>query len=395
MRLLSIVLFWASLGILFYAYIGYPILLYILVKIRKVSTSQVSELPNDTLPDITFIVAAYNEQAVIEKKIQNSLSLIYPSEKLRMIFVTDGSQDKTVELVSRYPAIKLLHEAERKGKVSAINRAMKEVTTPIVIFSDANSLVNAEAIKKIVRHYQDKMVGGVTGEKKVTDPNKDLNGVLEESSYWKYESFLKKMDSSFYTVVGAAGELFSMRTELFEFLSEQIILEDFVQSLLICQKGYSVKYEPGAVATETSSSSIKEEQKRKVRISAGGFQAIRKLKPLFNVFKYPKVFFQLLSHRILRWTICPICLPCLFITNLILALTGHTFIYKLFFVFQVLFYLFATLGFVFAYNNIKIRLLSLSYYFIFMNAAVYMGFWKFIQNRQTVLWEKATRQDSG
>jgi cellulose synthase/poly-beta-1,6-N-acetylglucosamine synthase-like glycosyltransferase len=311
-----------------------------------------------------------------------------------MIFVTDGSQDKTVEIVSRYPEIKLLHQDERKGKVSAINRAMKEVKTSIVIFSDANSSINPEAIKKIVRHYQDKLVGGVTGEKKVIDPNENHNGVLEEGSYWKYESFLKKMDSSFYSVVGAAGELFSMRTELFEFLPQQIVLEDFVQSLLICRKGYSVKYEPDAVAIETSSLSIKEELKRKIRISAGGFQAMKKLKPLFNVFKYPKVSFQLLSHRILRWTICPICLPFLFITNLFLV-NGNTYIYKLFFVFQVLFYLFGALGFLFAYNNIKIRVLSLSYYFVFMNAAVYMGFWKFVQNRQTVLWEKATREDSG
>ena len=397
MMLFCLFLFWVCFGILFYAYIGYPILLYMLIRFKKIFSQTVSNTDtiNDPLPDITFIVAAYNEQTVIEKKIQNSFSLIYPSEKLKMIFVTDGSRDGTVDLVARYPEIKLLHEDERKGKVSAINRAMKEVDTSIVVFSDANSSINPDGIKKIVRHYRDNTVGGVSGEKKVIDPGKNPKAVLEEGSYWRYESYLKKLDSSFYTVVGAAGELFSIRTALFEFLPEEIILEDFVQSLLICQKGYTVRYEPEAVAIEASSESIKEEQARKIRISAGGFQAMGRINALFNILRFPKVSFQLISHRILRWTLCPLSLPLLFLANLVLAFTGDIYIYKVFFTVQLLFYLAAAVGFVFAYNNVKIRILSLAYYFVFMNAAVYMGFWRFIQKGQTVLWEKASRKEPG
>ena len=397
MRLFCLVLFWACLAILFYTYIGYPILLYLLVRLKRVfvSSRPVPESAEVFMPEITFIVAAYNEEKVIEKKIQNCFSLIYPSDKLKFIFVTDGSRDKTTELVSAYPGIKLLHQEERKGKVSALNRAMKEVNSPIVIFSDANSFINPDAPGLIVRHYQDERVGGVAGEKKVLDPKRETGVVLEEGAYWKYESFLKKLDSSFYTVVGAAGELFSMRTKLFEFLSDEIIIEDFVQSLLICQKGYSVRYEPGAIAIETSSGSLKEEQARKIRISTGGFQAMVKLKSLFNVFRYPAASFQFLSHRILRWTICPLSLPLLFLANLYLAFDHpyNAYMYTLAFVLQALFYLLGAIGLLLAVNNLRISALTIPYYFIFMNVAVYIGFWAFIRNRQTVLWEKASRRD--
>jgi len=346
---------------------------------------------DEFIPGITFIVSAFNEEKVIEKKIRNCFSLIYPGEKFKLIVVTDGSQDQTVGIVSKYPTVKLMHQPERRGKISAINRAMKIVDTPIVVFSDANSFINSNALLSIVRHYQDSLVGGVAGEKKVLDPGKNSNAALEEGSYWKYESLLKSLDSSFYTVVGAAGELFSMRTELFEFLPEDIIIEDFVQSLLICKKGFTVKYEPTAVATESSSGSIREEKARKIRIVAGGFQAMGILKSLFNIFRYPLVSFQFISHRVLRWTICPVCLPLLFITNLLLVIQNQAYIYKVFMGFQVLFYGFAAAGLLFAYNNVKIRILNLAYYFVFMHANVYLGFWDFIRNRQTVLWEKATR----
>ena len=140
--------------------------------------------------------------------------------------------------------------------------------------------------------------------------------------YWKYESFLKKLDSEFYSVVGAAGELFSLRTELYESAGENVIIEDFVMSLKICMRGYIIKYEPGSFAMEESSPSMKEEEKRKIRISAGAFQAMVLLRGLFNVFKYPALSFQFISHRILRWTLCPICLIALLVANI--AMLGRT-----------------------------------------------------------------------
>ena len=211
-----------------------------------------------------------------------------------------------------------------------MNRAMKFVTTPYVIFSDANTLLNPESIQMIVRHYSDPLVGGVAGEKKVITAADELAAGIGEGLYWKYESYLKQMDSELFSVVGAAGELFSSRTDLFEHTREDIIIEDFVQSLRICMKGYVIRYEPGAYAMETASSSMKEEEKRKIRICAGAFQAMGLLKGLFNIFRYPVLSFQFISHRVLRWTLSPVCLIILAVANALICLKGGSVFYQIF-----------------------------------------------------------------
>src|SRR5690606_26778994 len=155
-----------------------------------------------------------------------------------------------------------------------IQRAMHFVTTPFVIFTDANTLLNKESVHNIMRHYSDNRVGGVAGEKKIIAVSTDAITATGEGLYWKYESWLKKMDSSFYTVVGAAGELFSIRTELYTHPGNNVLLDDFIISLRICQAGYKVSYEPEAYALESASASLEEEKKRKIRISAGAFQSI-------------------------------------------------------------------------------------------------------------------------
>jgi cellulose synthase/poly-beta-1,6-N-acetylglucosamine synthase-like glycosyltransferase len=278
-------LFWFCFFIVFYSYLGYGMLLILLVSLKKIAGWRSdTETETDFEPDITLVVSAFNEEDFIQKKIENSFQLLYPSEKLRLIFITDGSTDDTYAIIARHTGIQLLHEPVRRGKVAAMNRAMKFVNTPYVIFSDANTILNPACVREIVKHYRNSKVGGVAGEKKLMTSQTDQAAGAGEGLYWKYESFLKKMDSSLYTVVGAAGELFSMRSELWEHTPEDIIIEDFVQSLKICMKGYLIRYEPKAFAMETSSLSIREEQKRKVRISAGAFQAMVLLKDLFNIF---------------------------------------------------------------------------------------------------------------
>ncbi len=193
------------------------------------------------------------------------------------------------------------------------------LNTPFIIFSDANTLLNSASVREIVKHYADPRVGGVAGEKKIISEEKDKAVAAGEGIYWKYESFLKRLDSEFYSVVGAAGELFSIRTSLFHEVPPDTIIEDFVQSLQLCKDGWLVRYEPNAYATESASSSMQEEQKRKVRIAAGAFQAMIILRDLFNVFRYPILSFQFISHRILRWTLCPLCLVTGLITNFLLV----------------------------------------------------------------------------
>ena len=204
---------------------------------------------------------AYNEEAVISEKIRNSLQLDYPAGQLHFVFITDGSTDGTSKIVSQYPQIRLLHQAARGGKSAAINRAMLEVRTPMVVFTDANTLLNPQSIKKLARHYHNEKVGGVSGEKRISD--KALSAVgFGERLYWRYESLLKKANAEFYTIVGAAGELFSIRTKLFQPLDEKVILDDFVISANVCQQGYRFLYDEGAYAVEASSISIQVRRKR-------------------------------------------------------------------------------------------------------------------------------------
>jgi cellulose synthase/poly-beta-1,6-N-acetylglucosamine synthase-like glycosyltransferase len=366
--------------------------IYILSKIRSRKTLLTPQADSE-LPAITLLVAAYNEEHYIQEKIRNTLALDYPKEKLNLFFVTDGSNDRTPEVIRNFPEIHLFHSAERKGKIHAVNRVMKHVTTPVVVFCDANTNLNPEALRLIVRHYQDPSVGGVAGEKRILSKDKDNASGSGEGLYWKYESFLKKKDAEVYSIVGAAGELFSVRTELFEEPAENMLIEDFYLSLRIAAKGFRFAYEPDACAVETASASVEEEWKRKVRISAGGFQAMYKLLYLLNPFRFGILTFQYVSHRVLRWTLAPLFLPLILISSLYLALQG-VFFYQLALVAQIAFYLLALLGYTWRDKKIGIKGFFVPYYFVVMNLSVYAGLVRLLRGRQSILWEKAKRAEA-
>lgn len=385
------ILFYASFFILFYNYIGYGILLWALVKIkRRLLKAPAPPAPYE--PEVTLVVAAYNEETVIAEKIANTLALDYPEEKLQLLFITDGSTDNTPAIISRYPRIQLLHSNARNGKTAALNRAMEHVQTPYVIFCDANTLLNTAAVRNIVKHYADGRTGGVAGEKKVISSGA-AGAAATEGVYWKYESFLKKLDAELYSVVGAAGELFSIRTALFQPVEEDVILDDFVISLRINIKGYRIAYAPDAYAMETPSDSIKEEHKRKIRISAGGFQSIIMLRALLNIFRFPLVSFQYISHRVLRWTLSPLSLLILLLSNIVLAIYEGGWFFSAILAVQVLGYLAALTGYKLAERNIKISLFYIPFYFLFMNIAVYQGFYRYLRGNQSAAWEKAKRSN--
>lgn len=387
------VLFWFFLLILFYSYLGYGMLIWVLLKFKKRPKQIREPKENSFEPAVTLLVAAYNEEGIIEDKIKNTLALDYPQDKLTLYFIADGSDDNTVSLIEKHPRIQLFYKKERAGKINAMNRAVKEVTTEISIFSDANTLLNKNCIKELVKHYFNPNVGAVAGEKKVIDPSKNAQAAgAGEGLYWKYESLLKKLDSEFNTVVGAAGELFSVRTALYEPVHSNILLDDFIISMKICMKGYKVVYEPAAFATEAPSFNMREEEKRKIRISAGGFQSIALLKPLLNIFKYGKLSFQYISHRVLRWAVCPVLLPLCFILNFIIVIKGASVIYSVIGSMQIIFYLMALIGYIISRLNLKQKLFYIPYYFVFMNIALYKGYIRFKKNKQSVLWEKAIRK---
>jgi poly-beta-1,6-N-acetyl-D-glucosamine synthase len=387
------ILFWIFFFLVFYTFLGYGILIWLLNKIKK-SFFKESFSPDGHCfePLVALIIAAFNEEDYIEDKIKNTLALDYPAEKLAIYFVTDGSTDNTPNIIRKNPRLILLHQVARRGKAAAMNRAMSFIKEPFVIFCDANTELNTACVKEMVKFYADPKVGAVAGEKKIYQPLQTKAASAGEGLYWKYESFLKKQDSDFYTVVGAAGELFSLRTELYQPVEEGVLIEDFVLSLRIAKKGYMVKYAPGAYAMESGSASIKDEQKRKIRISAGGFQAMYMLRELLNVFKYGVLSFQYISHRVLRWSVTPLCLLLLFPLNIVLSFYRMGIVYDILLIMQLLFYFSGLLGWFFANRNIKVKALYIPYYFLFMNISVLWGFKRFLKGQQSVLWEKAARE---
>ena len=393
MMTLVTIFFWISLGILFYCYAGYGVILFLLTRIKQFFAPRKEKQSEDFVLPVTLIVTAYNEKIIIENKIANTLSLDYPPNKLNIIFITDGSIDGSEEIVRKFPSIVSMHLPERKGKYAAIKRAMKQVQTPIVVFSDANTILNAACIKNIAAHYANEKTGGVAGEKKITR-HKTMSAVGEaEGLYWQYESFMKKLDAGFNTVTGAAGELFSIRTALFKELEDDLILDDFVISMQICLEGYRIEYEPEAFAIELPSASLTEEEKRKVRISAGAYQSIVYLKECLNIFKYPLLSFQYISRRLLRWVFCPIMLVILLLSNFLLICYQVTDIfYNGFLVAQIVFYLFAFAGWLLVRAGKRAGLFGIPFYFVFMNYCLVKGFIKFVKGKQSVLWEKSMRQ---
>ncbi|MBI3520557.1 MAG: glycosyltransferase family 2 protein [Bacteroidetes bacterium] len=384
------ILFAVLLFIVFYSYVGYGMVLYALVGIKKAVFKKQTNLAEIDLPSVTLLIAAYNEENEIEEKILNSFELQYPKDKLHFLFVTDGSTDKTVQIVKKYDGIHLLHETARQGKTAAVNRAMKFVSTDVVVFSDANTMLNKDAVLEIVKHYANPKVGCVSGEKRVRIPETTQASAAGEGLYWKYESKLKQWDAELYSTAGAAGELFSIRTNLFVETESDTILDDFMISLRIVEQGYTIAYEANAYALENSSSNIREELKRKIRICAGGFQSIIRLAALWNVFNYGIFTFQYVSHRVLRWTIAPLALFLLIPLNLYLAFTGP-YIYQILLAFQVLFYGMAFIGWKYEVLKTRKKLFFVPFYFTMMNYSVFVGFKRFIMSEQSHIWQKAKR----
>lgn len=390
MKTLEIIL-WISIFIIFYTYVGYGIVLYIMVKIKRIFSNNKNkgEANKDYEPEVTLLVAAYNEKDYVDAKIRNSKSLNYPQEKVRQIWVTDGSDDGTPDLLRHYPDVEVLHQTGRRGKIAAINRAISHVKTPIVIFSDANTDLGEDSIRLIVEMFANPKVGCVSGEKRIRQSTSDAAASAGEGLYWKYESTLKKWDAELYSVVGAAGELFAVRTELFKPVEPDTLLDDFIISLRIAMQGYTIQYNPEAYAIETASANVKEELKRKIRIAAGGIQSVVRLAPLLNTFRYGLLSFQYISHRVLRWTITPLMLLVALISNALLIHTHPVYLYLM--VAQGLFYVAALLGWYLENRKIKLKILFVPYYFFIMNYAVYMGFGRYIKKQQNVNWERAKR----
>jgi len=279
------------------------VLLYVIAIIKRLPDKQQQ---NILTKHVSVIVPAYDEALVIEQKIQNLLSLISEGWTVEIIVVTDGSTDESVNIIHQYPSVKLLHQSLRQGKAAAINRAVAAATNNIIIITDANTLINKDALMYLIPHFNNANVGGVSGEKRIMP--KGAVGV-SESLYWQYESFMKKTESSINSVIAGAGELFAFRKELYQPLQENLLIDDFMLSASILRQGYRIAYEENAIATEPPSQSLLDEANRKIRIGAGAAQAMSMLG--FFPYKSFALNVQYITRRIIRWLIGPIALPVL------------------------------------------------------------------------------------
>ncbi len=387
-----ITIFWISIFLIAYTFIGYGFFLFALVSVKRIFKKPFTFKTDQPLPTVSVLIAAYNEEDIILEKLANTLDLNYPKNKIQVIFITDGSTDSTAEKLAKHPEITLLHQEKRAGKMAAIERAIPFITGEITVFTDANTFLNKNAILELVKHYQNPKVGAVAGEKRIIIGDTADASSAGEGFYWKYESKLKKWDYELYSNVGAAGELFSIRTALYHPVEADTIIDDHMIAMRIAEKGYLIGYEPKAYAIETASVNIKEELKRKIRIAAGGIQSVLRLKKAANPFLNPVFTFQYISHRVLRWTITPFLLILVFILNAVIVATTNLVLYRVIFALQIMFYVLSLVGLYFERKDIRIKALFIPYYFCIMNYAVLAGLRKYFNKQQSAAWEKSLRK---
>lgn len=389
-------IFWILLLTVLYTFVGYSLVLFFLLKIKKLLFPKKVLSFNDSYePEICLFVTAFNEKDYVNQKVTNSFSLDYPKEKIQYLWITDGSDDGTPDLLKNYNQLEVHHLPERKGKMHAMNRGVKFVKAPIIIFSDTNTILGNQSIREIVTRFSNPTTGCVAGEKRIIEKDADSAAGAGEGLYWKFESWIKRMDSELNSAVGAVGELFAIRTELFEDLEEDTLLDDFMISLRIAQKGYHIAYTPNAYAEETASLNVKEELKRKIRIAAGGIQTIFRLKGLLNPFRFGILSWQYFSHKVLRWTLAPLSLVLILPVNLLIVWQQNGWVNTGFFTLtlyiQALCYVLALVGWYFENRKIRFKLLFIPYYFTSINYAAIRGIFRYLEGKQTVNWEKSKR----
>lgn len=375
------------LALLAYNYLGYPLLVIALSRLRP--AGRPPELPKarSDWPSVSLAIAAYNEERVIDGKIRNSLALDYPRERLEIIVVSDGSSDRTPEIVSSFAdrGVIGLHEPPRRGKSAALNRGVGRAGGEVVVFSDANNDFAPDALQALVRHFADPKVGGVCGVKQIK-PADERQSTRGDSLYWRYESAIKRAEGRLGSITNADGEIFAIRRRLYQPLDERVINDDTQVTFDLVNQGYRVLYEPAARSHEYASSHIRDDFFVKVRMVAGGFQSL-----VLNarMFLPPRRAFSLafISHKVLRWT-AP--LPLLGLLVLSAALSARP-VYAALFGAQGLFYATAVWGAHAIQRRPLPPLAYVPFYFSAMNLAALTGLWRFLRGRQGTHWRKAAR----
>lgn len=389
-----ILLFFISWALIAYTYCAFPLLIALLSRFASSRDQEMEEWAENDLPRVAVVVAAHNEEGFIAAKVRNTWQLDYPPDRLTLLVGSDGSSDSTPELLqaARHPRLHTRIFAQRRGKVSVVNDLMAEVDADIVVLSDANTMLAADAVRKLVRHFRNPQVGCVNGALAL----EHNGGVSGEGLYWKYELWIKTNESRLGFVIGCYGGILAVRAALYQPLPATTIVEDFVLTMRIMEQGGSVRFDPEARATEPASASSHAEWDRKVRIGAGDYQALAMTKQMLHP-RYGLRAFAFLSHKVLRWLV-PFFLICALLSNAIIAgLHGilPTDPYAWFFALQGAGIILAGLVYKLpAGGGLPAWTRPISFFYL-MNYGLLCGFARWVRGRQPVTWKQAARQASG
>ncbi len=392
------ILFWLLLLALIYTYFGYPALVWIVAKFvrwtpqKRLPVRNKEESPAGSRhihfrhldwPRVSLFIPAFNEEKVIRLKIENSLELDYPPDRLEIVVASDGSFDLTNEMIAAYSAreIRFFNYTDREGKTALINKTIPRLSGDIILMSDASAILDQNAVKELVMNFSDPRVGAVSGVYEFEKWDRSVRG-KGEWLYWKYETGLKKLESRIYSVIGAHGALLAFRRELFEPLPPEAINDDFIIPMRILEKGKRVVYETNALAREESFADSFADFNRRSRIFVGNLQQILILKRLLNPLRgWPALSF--ISHKVLR-TFSPLFVVSIFFVNLPLT-TG---LYRLTLAGQVGLYGLSFVGFLFQKMGRGSRLLSMPFYFAFGVISALLGYLKYLLKLQSVTWTR-------
>lgn len=375
---------WLCCFLVLYTYALYPLCLLTFFLFQK----KRRKFDENHFPSVTLLIAAYNEETVIAEKLKNCLALDYPSDKIEVLVGSDGSDDNTNRIVAEYDThrIKFFPFQQRRGKAAVINDLAEMAQGEILIFSDANSMYRRDALLRLLPHFVDQKIGGVCGRLVLLSKAGQIDAEGERF-YWDYENYLKYLEGRIKTVFGANGAIYAIRRNLFRALpAYKVVADDFLIPLQVVRAGYDVVYEKDAVATEAAAENLGAEFKRKVRIGAGNFHGIREILPLLHPLR-GFVAFGLWSHKIIRWFV-PFFLLAIFASNL--ALLGTSF-YNVCFVLQAVFYGLAFISWQLDRRGVQLPLLIYPYYFVTVNFALLLGFFKFLTGSQKPAWARTAR----
>ncbi|MGH9775410.1 MAG: glycosyltransferase family 2 protein [Candidatus Acidiferrales bacterium] len=378
MHSLALIAFWVAVSALTYAYLGYPAMLGILglfVRDRKPA-------PGDA-PRISLLIAAYNEQQGIRSKIEQTLNLSYPADKFEILVLSDGSTDRTDEIVRSFddPRVRLLRMDPRRGKTAAQNCGVQAATGEIVVFSDATTVYHPQALRYLACRYQDPKVGAVSGRYQYFDPQGDSPTGLGTIAFWNYENLIKSLQSRIYSISGCCGCIYSVRKSAYTNLREDVI-SDLVQPLWVIQKGYRVVFEDRALAYEETTRSSSEEFSMRVRVVTRGIRGLLGVPDVLKPWRFPWISLQLFSHKILRWLV-PFFLILLFASS---AAFANQAVFRLLLVAQSVFYLWAILTLALPIRR-RFRILNIPLYFCLLNAAAFCSVIEILRGRKYITWE--------